>query len=330
MSASITSRANGVPRRSLGRTGLEITRIGCGGWQLGGGEQPQERRADDDEFRRATIHRALEAGINWIDTAPVYGFGHSELRVARTLRELSQRPLVFTKCGVVWDDRDRTTNSLRRESIRRECEESLRRLETDVIDLYQIHWPIPDEEIEEGWAALAELKQEGKVAHIGVSNFSVEQLRRCESIAPVETLQPPYSLVQPQAAEDVLPYSGENGIGVIVYSPQGAGLLTGKMTRERVETLPESDYRKQEPSFNEPALTRNLEIADRLRATGLSGGSLAIAWTLANPAVTAAIVGFRRPEHVGALLADLDLERLHAVLREISLLPPRPAPTEAR
>ena len=320
--STLTGRSTAY--RRFGRTGLEISRIGCGGWQLGGGELPEELRPRDDDARIALVHRAVESGVNWIDTAPAYGYGHSELVIGRALRGLSDRPVVITKCGNVWDERGRMKQTLRRDSIRRECEESLRRLGANVIDVYMIHWPLPDEEFEEGWAALAELKSEGKVAHIGGSNFSVEQIRRCEEIAPVEALQLPYSLVRPQLADEVFPYCTLGDIGLIIYGPVGAGLLSGTMTRERISGFTEGDARNFEPQrsyYVEPHLTRNLEIADRLRATGLRPSALAIAWTLAHPAVTGAIVGLRNQEHLDdALLAVTELDRLQEVLRDLGLL----------
>jgi aryl-alcohol dehydrogenase-like predicted oxidoreductase len=315
-----------IERRRLGRTGLEVTRIGIGGWQLGGGEWPGPRDPQDDERWVETVRRALETGLDWIDTAPVYGLGHSERIVARALQGLGVRPLLFTKCGYVWDDVGNIRQTLRRDSIRREVEESLRRLEVDAIDLYQIHWPVPDGEIEEGWAALVEVKEEGLVRHIGVSNFDVDQLARCETIAPVETLQPPYSMLEPGVAESILPYCLERDIGVIVYSPQAAGLLSGSMTRDRIASLPPTDDRGELLHWQDPQLTVNLELVERLREIGAPAGwtpgSLAVAWTLANPAVTAAIVGFSRPDQVdGLLVAAEDEQGLQSALRDAELLP---------
>src|SRR3954470_5392028 len=298
---------------SLGATGLEITRIGFGGWAIGGagwefGWGPQE---DDESV--AAIHRALEQGINWIDTAAAYGFGHSERIVGRALDGLAERPYVFTKGSLLEGPGRRVVHSLRRDSLMREAEASLQRLGVDAIDLYQIHWPDPAADIEEGWAALAELKEQGVVRHIGVSNFDVEQLRRIQQIAPVETLQPPYSLVEREAEEEILPFAEREGIGVIVYSPMGSGLLSGRMTRERVESMPDNDWRKHDPSFREPELSRYLELVERLRTVAdhhdTTPGAVAVAWTLQNPAVDAAIVGFRRPDQVDPLIgaATLDL-----------------------
>ena len=314
-----------LPARALGNTGLRISRIGCGGWQLGGGELPGPRAAEDDARRVATVTAALDAGINWIDTAAVYGLGHSERIVARVLREVQARPFIFSKCGYVWDDRGRITQCLKPDSLRRGLETSLRRLEVEAIDLYQIHWPVPDDEIEEAWAALLGFRDEGKVRHVGVSNFSVDQIGRCAAIAPVESCQPPFSLAHQAAAADVLPYCDAHKIGVIVYSPQASGLLTGAVTRETVAAFAPDDDRRDDPTFKEPALTRSLNVFDRLSAvgavTGLRPGSLAIAGALANPAVTAAIVGFDDPGQVGdAVLAASERERFESALRNAGLL----------
>jgi aryl-alcohol dehydrogenase-like predicted oxidoreductase len=273
------------------------------------------------------IRRAVELGINWIDTAAVYGLGHSEELVARALKGISERPYVFTKCSLVWDESGEVHNVLKKDSVKRECEESLRRLQTDVIDLYQIHWPNPEEDIEEGWEALAELKEEGKVRHIGVSNFDVSQMERTQKIAPVETLQPPYNMLNRGVEEEILPYCAEQDIGVIVYSPMRSGLLTGKMTRERVRSLPSDDWRRNSSDFQEPRLSKNLELVKLLekigREHGSSPGEVAIAWTLRHPAVTAAIVGGRRPDQVdgiigaaGFRLGEDELDRIEAFLDE--------------
>jgi aryl-alcohol dehydrogenase-like predicted oxidoreductase len=300
----------------LGRTGLEITRIGFGAWAIGGGDWEFGWGAQEDEESIAAIHRALELGVNWVDTAAAYGFGHSEEVVGRALEGLANRPYVFTKCSLL-EGPDRTVvNSLKRDSVLREAEASLGRLGIDAIDLYQIHWPDPDGDVEEGWSALAELKEQGAVRHIGVSNFDVEQLRRVQGIAPVETLQPPYSLVEREAEDELLPFAERERIGVIVYSPMGSGLLTGRMTRERVERMPDNDWRKNDPSFQEPELSRHLELVERLKAIGdrhgVSPGAVAVAWTLQNPAVDGAIVGFRRPDQVDPILAGADLELAEA------------------
>jgi aryl-alcohol dehydrogenase-like predicted oxidoreductase len=296
----------------LGATGLEITRIGFGAWAIGGGDWQFGWGPQDDVDSTAAIRRALELGVNWIDTAAVYGLGHSEEVVARALDGVRPRPFVFTKAGRLPGPDGQVVSSLARDSIRREVEASLRRLGVDAIDLYQIHWPRPDEEVEEGWETFAELRGEGLVRHIGVSNFDVGQVRRAQAIAPVETLQPPYSLVAREVEEDLLPYAEREGIGVIVYSPMGSGLLTGAMTRERIALLPDNDWRKHNPRFQEPALSRHLATVERLQAVaerhGTTPGAVAIAWTLRNAAVDGAIVGFRRPDQVDPLVAAANLE----------------------
>ncbi len=297
----------------LGETGLAITRVGFGSWAIGGGGYEWGWGAQDDDDSIAAIHHALELGVNWIDTAPHYGFGRSEQVVGRALEGLAELPYVFTKAGQLEGPNRTTVQSLHRDSIRREAETSLERLGVDAIDLYQIHWPVPDQgEIEEGWRAFAELKEQGLVRHIGVSNFDVGQLRRIQQIAPVETLQPPYSLIDREAERELLPFAEQAGIGVIVYSPMGSGMLTGRMTRERVESLPEDDFRKHDPRFQEPRLSQHLSLVDRLTEIadrhGTTPGAVAVAWTLHNPAVDGAIVGFRRPDQVDAILAAAHLE----------------------
>ena len=295
----------------LGTTGLEITRIGFGAWALGGGGYDWGWGTQDDEDSIAAIHHALGLGVNWIDTAAQYGFGHSEEVVGRALAGLAERPYVFTKGGQPEGPGRTTIRSLRRDSLRREVEGSLSRLGLDAIDLYQIHWPVPGE-IEEGWSALVDFRDEGLVRHIGVSNFSVEQLRRIGQIAPVETLQPQYSLVAREVEDETLPYAERAGIGVIVYSPMGSGLLTGAMTRERIASLPDDDWRKHDARFQEPRLSQTIALVERMRAVAgrhdTSAGAVAVAWTLANPAVDAAIVGFRRPDQVDPIVDAASLE----------------------
>ena len=295
----------------LGTTGLEITRIGFGAWALGGGGYDWGWGTQDDEDSIAAIHHALGLGVNWIDTAAQYGFGHSEEVVGRALAGLAERPYVFTKGGQPEGPGRTTIRSLRRDSLRREVEGSLSRLGLDAIDLYQIHWPVPGE-IEEGWSALVDFRDEGLVRHIGVSNFSVEQLRRIGQIAPVETLQPQYSLVAREVEDEILPYAERAGIGVIVYSPMGSGLLTGAMTRERIASLPDDDWRKHDARFQEPRLSQTIALVERMRAVAgrhdTSAGAVAVAWTLANPAVDAAIVGFRRPDQVDPIVDAASLE----------------------
>jgi aryl-alcohol dehydrogenase-like predicted oxidoreductase len=298
----------------LGRTGLEITPVGFGAWALGGGGYAWGWGTQEDEESVAAIHHAVELGINWIDTAAQYGFGHSEEVVGRALAGLGddERPYVFTKGGQPEGPGRTTLQSLRRDSLRREIEGSLERLGLDAVDLYQIHWPIPDEEVEEGWSTLAELKEEGLARHIGASNFDVAQLRCAQAIAPVETLQPPYSLVDRDVEAEILPYAERERIGLIVYSPMGSGLLTGAMTRERIASLPDDDWRKRSPGFQEPQLSRNLELVERLKRVaerhGVSPGAVAVAWTLRHPAVDGAIAGFRRPDQVDPIIPAASLE----------------------
>jgi aryl-alcohol dehydrogenase-like predicted oxidoreductase len=288
--------------RRLGNSDLEITRIGFGAWAIGGSGWAFAWGSQDDRDSISAIHAALDAGINWIDTAAVYGLGHSEEVVGEALGGRAKKPFVFTKCERTWNEKREIVKSLKPDSIRRECEASLRRLNVDVIDLYQMHWPEPEEDIEEGWTTLVRLKEVGKVRWIGVSNFNVAQMERISKIAPITSLQPPYSLVNPAAGEEIMPYCGRNDIGVIVYSPMGSGLLTGKMTRERIAALSPDDWRTRNPRFQEPALSRHLALADLLheigKRHGASAGEAAIAWTLANSNVTAAIVGARNARQI--------------------------------
>ncbi len=307
--------------QQLGTTSLEITRVGFGAWAIGGGGWEFGWGPQDDEDSIEAIHRALELGVNWIDTAAAYGFGRSELIVGRALEGLDERPYVFTKASLLEGPGRKVVHRLKRESILREAEASLERLGVDAIDLYQIHWPIPEEDVEEGWSALAELKEQGLVRHIGVSNFSVEQLRRIQQIAPVETLQPQYSLVERGAEDEVLPYAELEGIGVIVYSPMGSGLLTGRMTRERIAAMPNDDWRKHDARFREPQLSQHLALVERLHTVAdrhdTTAGAVAVAWTLRNPAVDGAIVGFRRIDQVDPILAAANLELAHEDVDEI-------------
>ncbi len=289
---------------------MELTRIGVGAWAMGGGGWKFAWGPQDDDASIAAIRTALDAGVNWIDTAAVYGLGHSEEVVARALDGVARKPYVFTKCERVWNDQGEIGPSLKRDSIRREVEASLRRLRRDVIDLYQIHWPEPDEDIEEGWETMARLKEEGKVRWIGVSNFNAAQLERAQRIAPITSLQPPYNLLTRGVEESILPFAQRSGLGVIVYSPMKSGLLTGAMTRERVEAMPEDDFRRRVAAFNEPLLSRNLEFAELLKRIGarhgVSAGVVAVTWTLRNPAVTAAIVGMRSANQAQGVLPALD------------------------
>jgi aryl-alcohol dehydrogenase-like predicted oxidoreductase len=292
--------------RVLGNSNLQITRIGVGAWAMGGGGWTWSWGPQDDEESIAAIKQALDLGINWIDTAAVYGLGHSEEVVARALKGRSNRPYIFTKCERVWDERGKIGGSLKAESIRRECEASLRRLQMDVIDLYQIHWPEPDADIEEGWTEMARLREEGKVRFIGVSNFTVQQMKRAMKIAPITSLQPPYSIVAREVEEDILPFCMRNNIGVIVYSPMYSGLLAGAMTRQRIANFAPDDWRRRDQNFQEPNLSRNLRLVEVLREVGKrhgrTPGEVAIAWTLHNQAVTGAIVGVRSPEQVRGII----------------------------
>jgi aryl-alcohol dehydrogenase-like predicted oxidoreductase len=297
------------PLRKLGNSDLELTAIGFGAWAIGGGDWAYAWGPQDDSESVAAIHRALDLGVNWIDTAAIYGLGHSEEVVAKALRGLRHKPYVFTKCSMCWNDDRSIHQSLKAESIRMELEASLRRLEVEAIDLYQIHWPKPDEEVEEGWTELAKLQKEGKIRWIGVSNFNVEQMKRAQAIAPITSLQPPYSMLRPAVEKELLPFAQANGIGVINYSPMVSGLLTGKMTAERVAAMPADDWRRKAIEFNEPRLGRNLRLVELLRAIGsaqaVAPGVVAVAWTLHNPAITAAIVGGRSARQVEETAAAL-------------------------
>ena len=293
--------------RQLGNTDLQLTPIGFGAWAIGGGDWEFAWGSQEDSDSIAAIERALELGINWIDTAAIYGLGHSEEVMAKALKTSAHKPLVFTKCSLRWNTGDRKIyRALDAQSVRQECEDSLRRLGIDTIDLYQMHWPDPEAQIEEGWETMVKLKEEGKVRHIGVSNFSVDQMKRVQKIAPIASLQPPYSLVNPKVETEILPFCLENNIGVINYSPMASGLLTGKMTAERIAKMPDDDWRGNSANFKEPKLTRNLKLAELLGEIGrehdVQPGVVAIAWTLHNPAVTAAIVGARRPDQVDGTL----------------------------
>jgi aryl-alcohol dehydrogenase-like predicted oxidoreductase len=304
--------------KRLGNSDLAITPVGFGAWAIGGSGWEFGWGEQDDKQSVDAIHRALELGVNWIDTAAVYGMGHSEEVVAKALRTWpGPRPYIFTKCGLRWDEQGYIHRDLSADSIRRECEDSLRRLNVDAIDLYQIHWPTDN--LEEGWNAMARLQKEGKVRWLGVSNFSVEELRRAQKIAPVTSLQPPYSLVRREVESEILPYCRSNRIGVIVYSPMASGLLTGAMTRERAASLPSSDWRSRDVEFKEPRLSRNLALVERLRAVGervqRPPGQVAVAWTLRNPAVTGAIVGARNAKQVEG---NVDAATLRLTKKEIA------------
>jgi aryl-alcohol dehydrogenase-like predicted oxidoreductase len=304
----------------LGNSDLSITPVGFGAWAIGGSGWEFGWGDQDDKASVDAIHRALELGVNWIDTAAAYGMGHSEEVVALALRTWSgPRPYVFTKCGLRWDEQGRVHGNLKPNSIRRECEDSLRRLNVDVIDLYQIHWPTED--LEEGWGAMAKLQKEGKVRWIGVSNFTVQEIRRAQAIAPITSLQPPYSLVRREVEQEILPYCRSQGLGVIVYSPMASGLLTGGMTRERAASLPDSDWRSRDAEFQEPRLSQNLALVERLRKVGerhvRPPGQVAISWTLRNPAVTGAIVGARNAKQVEGNVGAAELHLTDEEIAEI-------------
>jgi aryl-alcohol dehydrogenase-like predicted oxidoreductase len=301
--------------RKLGNSDLNITRVGFGAWALGGGGWEFAWGAQNDADSIAAIHRSLELGVNWIDTAAVYGLGHSEEVVARAVKEWrGPRPYIFTKCALRWDDQGRVMKVLKADSIRQECEASLRRLQVDTIDLYQIHWPPDDSgpDLEEAWRTLAELQKAGKVRWIGVSNFNPGQVKRAEQIAPVTSLQPPYSLIRREIERETLPYCEQRGIGVIVYSPMASGLLTGAMTRERIANLPADDWRTQSAELREPNLSRNLQLVERLKKVaaryGRTPGEVAIAWTLRLPAVTGAIVGARNAKQAEQVMRAGDFQ----------------------
>lgn len=307
--------------RRLGNSDLKITPIGIGAWAIGGSGWNGSMGPQNDADSIPAIHAALDYGLNWIDTAALYGLGHSEIMVSRALQGRSAKPYIFTKCERVWDSEGKVGASLKAQSIRRECEDSLRRLKVDAIDLYQIHWPEPDADIEEGWTELARLKEAGKVRFIGVSNFNVAQMRRAQAIAPITSLQPPYAVVRREIEEEILPFCLEQNIGVIVYSPMYAGLLTGAMTRERVANFLPEDWRRNLPGFQEPALSKNLRLVDHLREIGKrhgrTPGEVAIAWTLNHRAVTAAIVGFRNQRQVQGIVGAAVFRLTPAEIMEI-------------
>jgi aryl-alcohol dehydrogenase-like predicted oxidoreductase len=307
----------------LGTSDLWLTPIGFGAWAVGGGNWAMSWGPQDDNDSIAAIHKAIDLGVNWIDTAAIYGLGHSEEVVGKAVKESKVKPFVFTKSGMVWNEKREIKRTLL--EIRREVEDSLRRLQVERIDLYQIHWPVEDKDIEEGWSTMADLKREGKVRHIGVSNFSVSQMERCLEIAPITSLQPPYSMLNRAVEAEVLPYCLDHQIGVINYAPMHSGLLTGAMSRERLANLPPDDFRRNAKNYQEPLFSRNLAIADFLKQIGerygVTAGVVAIAWTLANPAVTAAIVGGRSPQQVEGVwpaakfrLSQDEMEEIEAFL----------------
>jgi aryl-alcohol dehydrogenase-like predicted oxidoreductase len=311
--------------RKLGNSDLQITPVGFGAWAIGGAGWEFSWGAQDDQDSIAAIHRALELGVNWIDTAAVYGMGHSEEVVARALRTWNgARPYVFTKCVLRWDDKGKIHQDFSPSSLRQECEDSLRRLQIETIDLYQMHWPPSDnhqDKLAEGWKTLAALKQEGKVRWIGVSNFNAEQLQFASTIAPITSLQPPYSMIRRAIEEAVLPECEKQGIGVISYAPMASGLLTGAMTPERAAALPADDFRSRNAEFREPRLSKNLELVERLRKVGerhgVNPGTVAIAWTLRHPVVTGAIVGARNAKQAEGVMRAGDLKLTSDEIKEI-------------
>ena len=323
----MTQSATSSALRTLGNSDLHLTPIGFGAWAIGGGNWEFAWGPQDDNESVAAIHRALDLGINWIDTAAIYGLGHSEEMVAKALKSTSHKPLVFTKCSMRWHP-DRTIyRSLKAESLQQELENSLRRLGLETIDLYQVHWPDPPDQIEEGWATLARFKEQGKIRYIGVSNFNAEQMARVQKIAPITSLQPPYSMLRRAIETEILPFAQAHHIGVINYSPMVSGLLTGKMTAERVAALPADDWRRRAVEFKEPRLSRNLRLVELLREIGsahhVSPGVVAVAWTLHHPAITAAIVGGRSPQQVEGVapalefrLGDEEYSRINTFLEE--------------
>jgi aryl-alcohol dehydrogenase-like predicted oxidoreductase len=313
----------------LGTSDMWLTPIGFGAWAVGGGNWAMSWGPQDDNASIAAIHKAIDLGVNWIDTAAIYGLGHSEEIVGKAVKQSRVKPFIFTKSGMVWNEKREIKRTLL--EIRREVEDSLRRLQVEHIDLYQIHWPVEDTDIEEGWSTMADLKREGKVRHIGVSNFSTAQMERCLEIAPITSLQPPYSMLNRAVEAEILPYCLDHRIGVINYAPMHSGLLTGAMSKERFANLPPDDFRRNAKNYQEPLFSRNLAIADFLKQIGarhdVSAGVVAIAWTLANPAVTAAIVGGRSPEQVEGVWPAAKFHLAEDELREVeAFLAAHPAP----
>jgi len=310
-------------KRKLGFTDLHLTTVGLGTWAIGGPWQFGWGHQDDDQAVSAIL-RALELGINWVDTAPIYGLGHSEELVAEALKQTSVRPFIATKCGLLWNERREKVNCLKPESIRRECHDSIRRLGVGVIDLYQMHWPVPDEEIERAWCEMAGLVKAGIVRYIGVSNCSLSQIKRLQGIYPVASLQPPYSMIHSEVEEELLGFCAANGIGVIAYSPMQRGLLTGKFSRESLAALPDDDHRKTNPDFKQPQFDAALELVESLRPiaarNGITPAQLAISWVLRRSEVAAAIVGARRPEQIEECSISSDIDLNDGDLREIGLL----------
>jgi aryl-alcohol dehydrogenase-like predicted oxidoreductase len=316
-----------VNKKILGNSDLEISSVGFGAWAIGGAGWDFGWGHQEDDQSVSAIIRALELGVNWIDTAAVYGLGHSEEIVAKALSKWKgPKPFVFTKCAQVWDQDKNIILSHDPNSIRRECESSLKRLNVERIDLYQIHWPPRnnDDKIEPAWEMMSKLKEEGKVKWIGVSNFNVDQLKRALKIAPVTSLQPPYNLINRKVEPEILPFCKENNIGVIVYSPMSSGLLTGTFSKERAANLSDDDWRSRSANFLEPKLSQNLKLAEILKSFGKkinrNAGEIAIAWTLKNPAVTAAIVGARNPDQVNGVMKAGEIYLSKADISELETI----------
>lgn len=312
-----------MEKRKLGNSDLLLSPLGIGAWAIGGAGWAFSWSNQDDQDSIRAIHAALDSGMNWIDTAAVYGLGHSEIIVSRALKEYAgEPPYVFTKCGRNWNAERQIQKDLRPSSLRLECESSLRRLQVETIDLYQIHWPEPDELIEEAWETMASLQREGKVRWIGVSNFSASQMERVRKIASITSLQPPYSLLRPEIEIETLPYAVANQIGVLAYSPMGSGLLTGAMTHQRVAELPADDWRIRNTHFQEPLLTKNLKLAEKLaeiaRRHRRTPGEAALAWVLHHPSITAAIVGIRTKEQVSGVQGAMTFRLSQGEVDEIN------------
>ncbi len=315
--------------RRLGTSDLQLSETGFGAWAIGGSGWQFSWGSQDDKDSIEAISHAVDCGVNWIDTAPVYGLGHSETVVGKALKECSQQPFIATKCGRIWNGTGTIYGSLKRDSIRSELESSLKRLNVDTIDLYQIHWPDPEKDIKEAWETIADLIEEGKIRYAGVSNFSVSQMNRLMKIHPVTSLQPPYSMFRRDIEHELLPYCQKQNIGVIVYSPMQKGLLTGKMTKERVETFDPDDHRRNDPMFKEPQYDVNSMTVDKLseiaRRNGITQAQLAIAWILRRAEITAAIVGARKPSQIeetssasGIVLSHDDINSIESILKERS------------
>jgi len=312
--------------RQLGYTDLKLTTVGLGTWAMGGPWQFGWGPQNDNEAI-AAISAALDEGINWIDTAPVYGLGHSEELIAKALKQTRQKPLIATKCGLLWNEKKEKVGCLKRKSIRQECHASLKRLRVEVIDLYQMHWPDPQEDIEQAWEEMAKLAEQDKVRYLGVSNFNIEQIKRLQKIYPVASLQPPYSMLHREAEDELLGFCARNNIGVLAYSPMQRGLLTGKFSHERLASLPLDDHRRWNPDFQEPQFTATLELVEQLKEIAQRNGrtlaQLAISWVLRQPEVTAAIVGARRPQQIAETapasdwnLSQEDIEQIEQLLTE--------------